>query len=1038
MKFKALSLTLLITAQLTSHAQLVISEFLAINDSVNQDADGTFSDWIEIHNPTENAVALKGFILTDDPEFDLTEQDTHWTLPNGELAAGAYMLVFASGKDRSGSAEWHANFSLGEMEYLALVTPDGLTKLSEFGPDYPKQRTDISYGVRKGTQDEIQFFKSPTPAKANSNGTDGFVADTKFSVDRGFYNEPFQLEITTATEDATIYYTTDGQTPSKGSIFSGPIGNIYEAPITVDTTEVIRAVAIKGGFENTNVDTHTYIFVQEVIKQSADQEGWPTELLGNNGSGTFPADYEMDPEVTEDPVYKDIMDDALLALPTLSLVTDPDHLFSTKDGIYQRPQKSGPDWERPVSAELIHPNGAKGFQINAGIRIQGGHTREPSKNPKHSFRLLFKKDYGAAKLNYQFFDEDSATTEFDTITLRGGGNQSWLHHNEFLGDNRGRAQYVRDQWAKDTQRAMGHPAAHNRMVHLYINGLYWGLYNPTERPTASFGVSYLGGAKEDYDALNSGEAKDGDLVAYRDLFVRARKDLTDQANYDALAEMLDMEGFTDYMILNQYGGNLDWDHHNWYGMRNRNGGKWRFFAWDSEFLFTNLNDNMIVENNTNNPSEIFQELIKNEDYVRNLGDRIQKHFFNGGLLTEASILERWEKRSADVELAIIGESARWGDYRRDVHRRGEPFLLLTRDDAWKAERNRLLNNYFPKRGEEVIEQYQKLGLFPKLSAPEFAQHGGSVSMGAEIKVDVPGGIFAPRGDIYLTADGTDPRMPDGTPNPAAMKLAPGDSYKVQISGIVKARQLFDDEDWSSLAEAYFVIGSPANSSNLEITEIHFAPSEGKNHEFIEIHNRSDQPVDLSGLRFPNGIDFELPKNQPNLLEPGAFGLIVANRDAFTTRHTSIAAGMIVGEFASETNLKNGGERLTLLDRNGSTLWSLRYDKTAPWPDLAEGHSLVFLRGDSTSSEAWTSSANQGGSPGTAEEGTSDPLPSLTKVGIQANGVFGMTLPEDVTGDVEYSSDLKTWEAIATDVTGAFEESNANRNTAPAGYYRAKQ
>ncbi len=1040
MKLKPLLFAMLIAFPLTSNAQLVISEFLAINDSINEDGDGAFSDWIEIHNPTENSVALEGFILTDDPEFDLSEPATYWKLPTGQLAAGGYLIIFASGKDRFGSEEWHANFSLGASEYLALVTPDGLTKLSEFGPDYPEQRTDISYGLETGSDDRLQFFQSPTPAKANGSGIDGFVADTKFNVNRGFHDEPFQLEITTATEGATIYYTTDGRTPSKGSIFTGPIGDIYEGPITVDTTAVIRAVALKNGFESTNVDTHTYIFVQDVVNQSAEQEGWPTELLGDDGNGSFPADYEMDPEVTEDPAYKDIIDDALLALPSLSLVTDPDHLFSTRDGIYQRPQQSGPDWERPVSAELIHPDGTKGFQINAGIRIQGGHTRIPSRNPKHSFRLLFKKEYGAGKLNYRFFDEESAVTEFDTLILRGGGNQSWLHHNTFLGDNRGRAQYVRDQWAKDAQRAMGHPSAHNRMVHLYINGLYWGLYNPTERPTGSFGESYLGGAKEDYDALNSGEAKDGDLVAYNDLFARARKDLTDQANYDALAEVLDIEGFTDYMILNQYGGNLDWDHHNWYAMRNRNGGKWHFFAWDSEFFFIDLEDNVITDNNTRNPSEIFQRLTESEDYLRYLGDRIHKHLFNDGVLTEAAVLESWEKRSEDVELALVGESARWGDYRRDVHNRGTPLLLLTRDGAWMAERNRLLSDYFPNRGEEVIKQYRRLKLYPNLDAPEFEQHGGSVSADAEVKVTIPGGIFSPKGDIYITIDGSDPRMADGTPNLSALKLTSGDRFTIPVSGTIKSRQFFDDEDWSALTEAYFIIGAPADSSNLEVTEIHYDPVEGKDCEFIEIRNRSDQRIDLSGLHFSNGIDFSLPKDQPHFLEPGAYGLIVANREAFATHYASVSQGMIIGGFANQTNLKNGGERLTLLDREGSTLWTVRYDNTDPWPELAEGHSLVYRGGAFSSAEAWAASAKQGGTPGALEEvsGPVDARPGLTDVGLQPNGVFGLTLPQGVTGDVEYSTDLKTWEAIAIGVMGAFEESDANRIAAPEGYYRTKQ
>lgn len=1032
---------MLAVTPLTIRAQLVITEFLAINDSILEDADGAFSDWIEIHNPTDSPVDLEGFILTDDPEFDLGEPDTHWKLPAGQLAAGGYLVIFASGKDRSIGDEWHASFSLATREYLALLAPDGLTVLSEYGPDYPEQRTDISYGSRVLTNESPQFYKSPTPGRANTSGFDGFVADTKFSVNRGFHDEPFQLEITTATEGATIYYTMDGRTPSKGSIFSGPIGEIYQGPITVDTTAVIRAVAIKGGFEPTNVDTHTYIFVHDVIHQSSEQAGWPTELLGDNGTGSFPADYEMDPEVTQDPAYKDIVDDALLALPSLSLVTDPDHLFSTRDGIYQRPQQSGPEWERPVSAELIHPDGTKGFQINAGIRIQGGHTRIPSRNPKHSFRLLFKKAYGAGKLNYDFFAEESAVNEFDTLILRGGGNQSWLHHNTFLGDNRGRAQYVRDQWAKDAQRAMGHPSAHNRMVHLYINGLYWGLYNPTERPTAGFGESYFGGSKEDYDALNSGEAKDGDLVAYDDLFDRARKDLTVEANYEALAEVLDMEGFTDYMILNQFGGNLDWDHHNWYAMRNRNGGKWRFYAWDSEFFFIDLEDNVITDNNAKNPSEIFQRLTENEDYVRYLGDRIQKHLFNDGVLTEASVVARWEKRSKDVELALIGESARWGDYRRDVDSRGAPLLLLTRDGAWMTERQRLLNEYFPNRGKELIKQYRRLKLYPNLDAPGFEQHGGSVSPGSEVKVDILGGIFSPKGDIYITTDGSDPRAADGTPNPAAIKLAPGDPFKVEISGIVKARQFFDDEDWSALTEAYFIIGRPADSRNLEITEIHYKPVEGKDYEFIEVRNQGDERVDLSGLRFSNGIDFAMVEDEPRFLDPGAYGLIVANREAFAERYGSASMGMVIGEFAGDTNLKNGGERVTLLDRNGATLWSIRYDNAEPWPELAEGHSLVFLGGDPGSAAAWSASAREGGSPGAAEEpsGPMDTRPRLTNVMMTLDGVFRMTLSNGLPGDIEYSTDLNHWEVIATEVTGAFEDADAERRVArPSGYYRAKR
>src|SRR5690606_14965657 len=126
----------------------------------------------------------------------------------------------------------------------------------------------------------------------------------------------------------------------------------------------------------------------------------PSTWKNLTGNGSLPADYEMDPEITENPRYRDIMDDALLQVPTISIVTSIDNLFDRDTDIYQNPMQSGIAWERSASVELIHPDGTVGFQVDAGLRIQGGASREPEKSPKHSFRLLFKDIYGSSKLAY--------------------------------------------------------------------------------------------------------------------------------------------------------------------------------------------------------------------------------------------------------------------------------------------------------------------------------------------------------------------------------------------------------------------------------------------------------------------------------------------------------------------------------------------------------------------------------------------------------------------------------------------------------------
>ena len=123
-------------------AQILISEFMAANATGLQDEDGEYSDWIELFNSGASAVDLSGWHLTDS-----ATNLTRWTFPATNLPAGGFLVVHASGKDRT-SPRLHANFSLAsDGEYLALVRPDGTTVEYEY-PTYPEQFPDISYGLQ--------------------------------------------------------------------------------------------------------------------------------------------------------------------------------------------------------------------------------------------------------------------------------------------------------------------------------------------------------------------------------------------------------------------------------------------------------------------------------------------------------------------------------------------------------------------------------------------------------------------------------------------------------------------------------------------------------------------------------------------------------------------------------------------------------------------------------------------------------------------------------------------------------------------------
>ncbi|MEZ5305457.1 MAG: LamG-like jellyroll fold domain-containing protein, partial [Verrucomicrobiales bacterium] len=141
------------------------------------------------------------------------------------------------------------------------------------------------------------YFAQPTPGGPNGTAAfEGLVGDTTFSVDRGFFTAPFDLEIATpATEGAAIYYTTDGSVPTPAN------GTLYAGPVAIGTTTVLRAAAFRDGFIQSNVDTQTYLFLDQVAAQSAaPPPGFPAAW--DHQGGTREADYEMDPDLVG-PVY---------------------------------------------------------------------------------------------------------------------------------------------------------------------------------------------------------------------------------------------------------------------------------------------------------------------------------------------------------------------------------------------------------------------------------------------------------------------------------------------------------------------------------------------------------------------------------------------------------------------------------------------------------------------------------------------------------------------------------------------------------------
>lgn len=808
---------------------LTISELMALNDTILMDEDGEFSDWLEVCNEGGSPVNLDGYYLTDDPAFL-----TKWRFPSAILPADGYLVVFASDKDRAvAGSELHCNYKLTSAgEYLALVEPDGMTIAHEYSPAYPEQYADISYGLVNA---ELDYMVTPSPGAANIAGGLNHVSPVQFGVERGFYNQAFQVSLSTLTEGAQIRYTLDGSAPTASH------GTVYSTPIDVNTTTILRAGAVMTGLDPSVVTTHTYIFVSSVIGQTYPGGGWPAP--GPYGPMGQVLDYDMDPEVTGDPRYSAIIDDALLSIPTLSLVTDLNNLFnpsssSSTGGIYVNAERDGREWERPVSMELLHSDGTPGFQINAGIRIRGGWSRG-GENPKHAFRFFFRSEYGDARLRYPLFGEEGVDS-FDKIDLRCSTDYSWC-----LGDADGEGYgslntQTRDVFCRDTQRDMGQPYTRSRQYHIYLNGLYWGVYQSQERSEASFAESYMGGAEEDFDAINrrshSEGAVDGTLDAWMSLWQKTIAGFNSDAAYYAVQglnpdgsahatekKLVDLDNLIDYMLVIYYTGSFDTPISWWFTPDNTGVNNiwclfnrtipdgFKYFCHDTEHtLLAHLTNYpnfpwsvdrtgpfthpRLNEFDRANPQNLHQKLVSHPAYRKHFLDAAYKHFFDGGTLTPEAATARFMERIQEIDPAIIAESARWGDAQQTAVQPPR-----TKDDDFLPTVDGIVNEFFPNRREVVLGQLKARGWYPETEPPSFrieesGKGGGPVGNNASLTLENPNDA----GKVYYTTDGSDPWLEPA--QRTVTTLVPENAAKrvlVPTGPVANWNELgFDDSSWN--------------------------------------------------------------------------------------------------------------------------------------------------------------------------------------------------------------------------------------------------
>ncbi len=1020
---------------------LTINEFLAGNATGLADENGEQGGWIEIHNRLATAVNLAGWALTDDPEVL-----GKWVFPNRSLAGGAYLVVYASGKDRKPvSGNLHTNFKPKlNGGYLALVQPKFPRTVewqypSSYDPlsdppvtEYPAQRYDYSYGLQNPYTGGLWpglFFSPPTPGTMNNNATvlTGATANPTTSVTRGFFTDAFQLVISCPTAGATVRYTLDGSVPTAAS-------TTYTVPLAISATTVLRLVAFGAGLIPSETVTHSYIFLDQVFNQTSPPYDNPANggdnanpqppsvggvplpvawgiraagglpgLMTNLTTNQVPADYGMDPEIYSDANnYDDTgainpttgktnmerIKQGLRDLPIMSVVLKTDDMWGAA-GMYSNPTVKGPTYEKACSVEMILPDGSTAFATTCGIRIHGNASRNPESQPKHGFNLNFKGDYGVSSLDYQLFP-DSPAEKLDNIVLRADYNSSWLHHDggTSLTGQRLRGTRLRDAFCKDTFRAMGRPAGHNRYVNLFINGIYWGSYDPAEKESDSFAALYYGGDKGDYDIYEQGLLKSGTATAYTAMTAIAPP--IDQPKYEQMKQYLDVSEFIDYMLFHFWTGHQDWGddiNKNWYAVRNAKvGGTFKYLPWDQENL---MFDPAVDRTGVVSPaSGLHPKLVTNTQYLLDFADRTHRHLLApDGALQAAANIARFNKWKLILTNGIAAESARWGDYRRDVHRyqvAGPDFPLYTWNGHWIAEANRLTGTWFPTRNTNaatptlgLLPQLRTRGLYPMQDAAELRDNltntllgSQRVAAGFQVKMQFPAAVSRNTanvattitGTIYYTTNGSDPRV-YYTGTVAAGALAYTGPLTINATTTIKARTL-TGATWSALNEATLTVGFVPQP--VRITEIMYHPTNGQGGdaaEFIELQNTSGASVDMSGWFFDQ-VDFIFPNG---FILGAGDRIVLASNNAPATFAGTYPGVAVAGYFGG--SLSNGGERLALLDATGKTLVAVEYDDETPWPTTPDGGGtsleIIAANGDPASPVNWKASNAVKGTPGQA-------------------------------------------------------------------------
>ncbi len=923
-----------------------ISEFMADNQKGIRDEDGDRTDWIEIHNGTTETLSLTGWALTDTAS-DLAK----WQFPPLTLPANAYLLVYASGKNRTNAAApLHTSFKLGSSGgYLALVTPGGEV-MSEFSPTYPPQRADVSYGRATGAPNVTGYFVKPTPGAANTTGGAGFAPDVIFSTAGGTFTTAFQLTLSLGdtNSSAVIHYTTNDTLPDTNS-------PAYTGPISIGNPMRIRARAFADGLLPGTPHSETYLRMAPALATFTSD--LPIMVIHNFGAGRPPDTGSQNGQFE---VYEPVNG-------VTSLTNAP--VFTSRVGIGARGSSTLGDAKVNMSLELHDEFDASlnyqllGLPAESDWVLYGPDAFEPVliHNP---FMHQLSRDIGRYSPRTRFVEVYLVTSSVQSqVTSTTYFGIYVLEEKIKRGKDRVDIDEVLPQFTKSPQITGGYMMKIDRPGP-GESGFY----------AANQGIIYVD-PKEREITLPEWSAQHQYLQNYMNAFgnVLYGANWTNPTN--GYAAYLDPDSWIDHHLLNILALNVDALRlsANFYKPRS---GRLEFGPlWDFDRSLGSTDGRdfnpRLWSGQQGGGTDFFNEttqawwgrLFRDLEFYQRYIDRYQA--LRQNQFSTTNLWRLTDSMVSQIRLAQPRERTRWGgNYRTASGGGGGTYAT---EVQW-------MKNWLSNRVSFIDSQFVR-----------------------PVGITTPGGPFtnttqvtlssATVGTTYYTLDGSDPRLPGGGLSPKA-KTYDGTPIQLSANARIVARvqnpahtALTGVEKppliskWSGPVVDTFYNTMPP----LLVTEIMFhppAPPAGSTNsagdfEFIELKNTSNHSLSLVGFQIAGAVSFTFPANGPlTTLGPGGRTLVVHNRAAFLTRYPT--APGIAGEYTGQ--LSNGNGHIRVIGPLQEPVSDFAYDDG--WAPLADGFGFsLVLRGERIPPDrlgepaSWRLSAKVGGSPGTP-----DPLP----------------------------------------------------------------